>query len=300
MRTTHFSPGLLERFERQGRGRGVGSEYEPWHQVRRAEPASRGRSHLIAGRLDRLHHFLSDIELVVFALALMLDPEDLREQFPLALDSHPVERMAYEPNAVPTWTPGTLEIAHELGIKHPVTRGQGKVAHWVLTTDLVLTLQMPNGRRSLVALAVKPESELKNKRTLEKLQIEREYWVRQEVTWLLITQEMINRETAETIKACMPWVLSPVDRTESLPSVLGGLVDELNGLNYTSAFRLLALRLQVTGPEAQTLFWRGVWAGVIRLDLSVPLRPASKVKILSIRAFREQNPVAMRRTAWRD
>jgi hypothetical protein len=298
MRTTHFSPGLLERFERQGRGRGTGPEYDPWHQVRRAEPASRGRSHLISGQLDRLHHFLSDNELVVFALTLMLGPEDLREQFPLALESHPVERMAYEPQSVPTWTPGTLEIARELGIKHPVTRGQGKVADWVLTTDLVVTLRMPNGKRSLVAIAVKQEAELKHKRTLEKLRIEREYWVRQEVNWLLITPEMINREAAETIKASMPWVLSAAAQPESLQSLLGGLVDELNGLSFTNAFKLLALRLQVTGPEAQNLFWHGVWAGVIRLDLSVPLRPASRVKILSAQAFREQNPLAMRRTAW--
>jgi hypothetical protein len=298
MRTTHFSPALLERFERQGRGRGTESEYEPWHQVRRAEPVSRGRSHLISGQLNRLHHFLSDNELVVFALTLMLGPEDLREQFPLALESHPVERMAYEPQSVPTWTPGTLEIARELGIKHPVTRGQGKVADWVLTTDLVVTLRMPNGKRSLVAIAVKQEAELKHKRTLEKLRIEREYWVRQEVNWLLITPEMINREAAETIKASMPWVLSAAAQPESLQSLLGGLVDELNGLSFTNAFKLLALRLQVTGPEAQNLFWHGVWAGVIRLDLSVPLRPASRVKILSAQAFREQNPLAMRRTAW--
>lgn len=298
MRTTHFSPGLLERFERQGRGRGTGHEYDPWHQVRRAEPASRGRSHLISGQLDRLHHFLSDNELVVFALTLMLGPEDLREQFPLALESHLVERMAYEPESAPMWTPGTLEIARELGIKHPVTRGQGKVADWVLTTDLVATLRMPNGRRSMVAIAVKQERELKHERTLEKLRIEREYWVRQEVNWLLITPEMINREAAETIKASMPWVLSPVARPEPLQSLLGGLADELNGLSFTNAFKFLALRLQVTGPEAQNLFWQGVWAGVIRLDLSVPLRPASRVKILSAQAFREQNPVAMRRTAW--
>lgn len=298
MRTTHFSPALLERFERQGRGRGTESEYEPWHQVRRAEPASRGRSHLIAGFLNRLHHFLSDNELVVFGLTLMLDPEDLREQFPLSLESHPVERLAYEPESVPTWTPGTLEIAGELGIKHPVTRGQGKVANWVLTTDLVATLRMPNGKRTLIAIAVKPQGELKNKRTLEKLRIEREYWVRQEVTWLLITPEMIAREAAETIKASMPWVLSLAVRPESFQSLLSDLSDELDGLSFTSAFKLLEQRLQVTHPEAQNLFWRGVWAGVIRLDLSVPLRPASRVKILSAQAFREQNPVAMRRTAW--
>lgn len=177
---------------------------------------------MISWLLGRLRHFLSDNELVVFALTLMLGPEDLREQFPLALESHPIERMAYEPTSVPTWTPGTLEIARELGIKHPDTRGQGKVADWVLTTALVVTLRMPNGRRSLVAIAVKQEGELKNKRTLEKLRIEREYWVRQEVNWLLITPEMINRESTETIKASMPWVLSPVARAESLQSLLGG------------------------------------------------------------------------------
>lgn len=256
MRTTHFSPALLERFERQGRGRGTESEYEPWHQVRRAEPASRGRSHLISGQLDRLHHFLSDNELVVFALTLMLDPEDLREQFPRSLECHPVERLAYESESVPTWSPGTLEIARELGIKHPVTRGQGKAADWVLTTDMVATLRMPNGQRSLVAMAVKQSDELKDARTRDKLRIEREYWVRQAVSWLLITPEMISHEAAETIKASMPWVLAPAPRFDSLQPLLSGLADELHGLNFPEAFRHLEQRLQVTHPEAQGLSLR--------------------------------------------
>jgi hypothetical protein len=298
MRTTHFSPALLERFERQGRGRGTESEYEPWHQVRRAEPASRGRSHLISGFLNRLHHFLSDGELVVFALTLMLAPEDLREQFPLAHKSHPAERLAFQASSVSLWSPGTLEIATELGIRHPVTRGQGVVADWVLTTDMVATLRMPNGQRSLVAMAVKQSEELRDTRTRDKLRIEREYWVRQEVNWLLITPTMISHEAAETIKASMPWVLAPAPRFDSLQLLLSGLADELHGLNFPKAFRHLEQRLQVTHPEAQGLFWRGVWAGLIRLDLTVPLRSASKVMILSPEAFREQNPIAMRRTEW--
>lgn len=298
MRTTHFSPALLNRFERQGRGRGTGPEYEPWHQVRRAEPASRGRSHLISGLLNRLHHFLSDVELAVFALILMLDPEDLREQFPLALECHPVERLAYQASSTLVWSPGTLELAAKLEVKHPVTRGQGVVANWVLTTDLVATLKLPNDQKSLLAIAVKHAEELRNKRTRDKLRIEREYWTRQEVTWLLVTPEMIPHEVTETIKASMQWMLAPAPRFDSLKPLLSGLADELHGLNFTNALRHLEQRLVVTLSEAQALFWRGVWAGVIRLDLTVPLRPASPVRILSPEAFREQNPIALRRTAW--
>lgn len=67
-----FTPARLEKWRDAGRGTGTGADYQPWHQVTRSDPGSRGRSHLINWRFGRLHHLLSDQEMVAFAFASML------------------------------------------------------------------------------------------------------------------------------------------------------------------------------------------------------------------------------------
>ena len=63
MRTTkRFTPAVLDRFKREGRGTGIFQDYIPWHKVSRGDPASSGRSHLVIWR-SRLRELLSDGEL---------------------------------------------------------------------------------------------------------------------------------------------------------------------------------------------------------------------------------------------
>lgn len=72
MRTTkRFTPDVLDRFRREGRGTGVYTEYIPWHRVSRGDPASRGRSHLLNWR-GRQRELLSDGELVMTLFVTML------------------------------------------------------------------------------------------------------------------------------------------------------------------------------------------------------------------------------------
>jgi hypothetical protein len=135
-----FTPARLERWRRNGRGTGTGSNYIPWHQVTRDDPSSRGRSHTVPWRFKRLHHLLSDQELIAFGFATMLpDVHDLREQFPLAHDDHQQEITAYTTAPLGS-AAGTATIANELGCKHPLVYGNGECAPWILSTDLLLTL----------------------------------------------------------------------------------------------------------------------------------------------------------------
>ena len=84
MRTTkRFSPTVIARFLRQGRGEGIYEEYIPWHRVSRGDPASAGRSHLLMWR-HRLRELLSDGELGEQLFATMLQNlDDSLEQFKL-------------------------------------------------------------------------------------------------------------------------------------------------------------------------------------------------------------------------
>ena len=301
MRYSHFSPTMLRRFAREGRGTGTGEHYIPWHQVRPHEPASKGRSHLVNGRFNRLHHLLSDQEYVVFALSNMLDLVDAREQYPLSLEPRGPELACYQMLHDMSLQPGTLAVASDLGIRHPMARGDGEQMPWIMTTDLVLTLG-ERGRRSLLAIAVKLLSDLRDRRTRALLRIEREYWRRQDVPWLLITPEdMIHPESFRTMQGCLQWVLPDWDVADPCwvqAAEIRQWADSVNGSRLGEALASLSHVTRLSMEQCQCVFWRRVWNGLLPLDLSVPLRPASKLRILDDDAFRAQNPVAMRRTAW--
>jgi hypothetical protein len=153
-----FTPARLFRWHNNGRGTGTGADYQPWHQVTRDDPSSRGRSHLINWRFGRLHHLLSDLELVAFGFASMLPSVmDLREQFPLAHDEHLQELATYQVGGLEQCAPGTLQIAHDLGHRHPLVRKNEAEQPWVMTTDLVLTLRNQIGRTELLATDAEPD-----------------------------------------------------------------------------------------------------------------------------------------------
>lgn len=298
-----FNPARLARWQANGRGLGIKEDYVPWHQVTRDDPGSRGRSHLVNWRFGRQHHLLSDQELVVFGLITMLSGvEDVREQFPLAHKTHLNELAAYQWPPSKSQVPGTLEIAADLGLKHPRTSGDGATENWVMTTDFLLTLKMPNLHPALLAISVKADDELENQRTLALLRIEREYWRRQDCIWLLITPSMYGEAIDATVKSALAWALYDGydDNWMMLQMLrLSQLASSLNGLLFRVAIQKVQDELAVDRDTAQRLFWQAVWMGVILLDLSIPLRPSSRLRLVSREQFTTQNPIAGRRTAWK-
>ena len=164
MRTTkRFSPTVLARFVRLGRGTGTYENYIPWHRVSRSDPSSCGRSHLQMWQ-GRQRELLSDGEWVGLFFAITLkNLLDLKEQFPLSLESIQHELSAHRADVSPTLYPGTVEIANRLGYKHPKTNEKGNSAQWIMTTDLLLVLQTPTKNLELLAISFKPDADLKSK-----------------------------------------------------------------------------------------------------------------------------------------
>ncbi|MBE9550086.1 MAG: TnsA endonuclease N-terminal domain-containing protein [Proteobacteria bacterium] len=154
------------RWIREGRGNGAGKDYKPWLTVR--DVPSEGRSHRIFGHLThRTHHLLSDLELATFLLLQWRDlTTDIREQFPLDL-------------AI------TKQLSDEAGIKHAEYYG---VLQFMSSDFLVKTSDSNN---HTFAIQVKMSSALENARTIEKLEIERRYWIEKETPWYLITEKEI-------------------------------------------------------------------------------------------------------------
>lgn len=176
-------PKLLAR----GLGRGWGPHYQPF--VRVSDFASLGKSSRIPGRkTGRTHHVFSSRERGCFFITQWRDDTvDLREQFPLL----PVEE--------------TECIADRLGVSHPAVRGK----HIVMTTDLLLTLRR-DGELPLTAIAVKESEELSHGRTLEKLEIERLYWLARGVPWKIVTEIQLPED--------LVWNLEWIDAFWDLPT----------------------------------------------------------------------------------
>ena len=167
----------ITRFQKEGRGQGLGAEYKPWLTVQ--DVSSLGRSTRIhSHKTGREHHLLSDIETAVFLLLEWSDQViDIREQFPLDRDE-------------------TRRIAADMGVRHPVdTQSRTDI---VMTTDFVANVRQGNAT-TLVARSVKPAGELDKDRTLEKQEIERRYWAAKDVDWGLITEQDFPKQRIKTL-----------------------------------------------------------------------------------------------------
>lgn len=163
---------------KEGFGQGIGIDYKPWLTIQ--DVSSLGRVTRLKGvKIKRQHEFLSDLERDYFYIVEFSDDIlDIREQFALL----PLE--------------STIEIANELGIKHPVHLKTKESAP--LSTDFFLTIEI-NKEVHYIARTIKPSDALLDKRTLEKFEIERIYWARNNIDWRIVTDNEMNKTLADNI-----------------------------------------------------------------------------------------------------
>lgn len=298
MRTTkRFTPNVLARFEREGRGTGTYTDYLPWHRVSRGDPSSQGRSHLLNWD-GRQREFLSDVEADVFRFTTAFGRElvDVREQFKLSIASAPHELCAYDVRTPTVPFKGTLAIAQEMGIKHPTTSGDGTKSDWVMTTDLLVTLKSPDGSLRLLALSVKTKEKLK-RRSLSLLALERDYWQARGVQWLLITPHLYEETVAMTMRRIAPWALGEPVNCADLEAAIE-TVNATAGCSLTRVLQMLATSIGTTNDRHQRALWQAVWFGHLPIDLRRSWRPHVPLKLISLSEFQGLNPVLSGRTAW--
>lgn len=297
MRTTkRFTPKVLERFRRQGRGLGTYQDYIPWHRVGRGDPSSRGRSHLQQWN-GRQRELLSDHEWVMLFFAVtLLNLLDIREQFPLSKEDAPSELGAYRVDVSNQIFPGMLTIAKRLGFKRPLTTDVGESDDWVMSTDFLLLLQHDDGTLELLAIAVKPLDEITKKRKKELLTIEREYWAARGITWLLITPNEYDERVGINLRMNMPWALGDT-ANGSAQHTAASVVQNHPGRSLTFVLNKLCASLGDM-DLAQRAFWQAVWSGKIPLDLRRGWRPHMPIVLLPQAAFSALNPISSRRSAW--
>ena len=170
-----WNAGIFEKYVREGRGCGSGSGYMPWIRVQ--DFASRGVVSRVKSRTTgRVHHLMSNNELAFFYILDWSDEvTDIREQYPL-LDLEIAVR-----------------IAAQAGIRYPVDNISGYP--YVLTCDFMVTTNT-----GIKARTIKTSAELNNLRVLEKLEIERRYWLAKGIDWKIVTENEIPYQKSRNIE----------------------------------------------------------------------------------------------------
>lgn len=183
-----------KRWIKEGRGSGRNHEYKPWLTVR--DLPSDGRTHRVFGhKSQRTHHLFSDLELAVFLiLEWHLDTQEIREQFPLQLEV-------------------TKELAKNARILHPSDAG---VLQYMSSDFLVNT---NNPEKPKFSLQAKYTDAFSETRTIEKLELERRYWVQKDVPWFLITEQDIPNVVFQNINWLYPAQRDEIDEEEILHQV---------------------------------------------------------------------------------
>lgn len=157
---------------REGRGSGSGVDYKPYIQCR--EFNSLGTcSTPIDWKTGRTVELLSQAEKAVWYLLRWEDAVgEIREQYPLDLSK-------------------TVYLAEAYGIRHP------KDTHTRMTTDFLVTMK----DRTQYAVSVKSgEGDLKNKRTVEKLFLEKTFWENEGVPFVIILKSKVNMTKVHNVR----------------------------------------------------------------------------------------------------
>jgi len=240
-----------------GRGQGTGKTYQPFIKVH--EIASRGRSHrVLSHKTSRLHHLLSDLELMVF-LSLEWDTKviDIREQYPLPQDK-------------------TIAIAAEAGITHHIIDKTPQV----VTTDFLVDYGFEKNHK--VALSAKYSDDFEDPRTIEKLEIERRYWKSVNIEWFLITEKQVSKVVSKNIDWIYSALNCEVDNEELINNhlLLNKYFNENPSKLVTEITKIIDLTYQLENGESLTWFRHLLAHRLFSFDISKPLAKLTASEVI--------------------
>ncbi len=290
-----ITPRLLDLFRRQARGTGTHQHYTGWQRIRRSDPPSHGRSHLhVFG--SRQLDILSDLQLVCFYFAIQLPGViDIREQYPLALNTAPHELSAYDVRLHSTSCPGTIELAKTMRVRHPVSKEGVASEPNVITTNLLITFGPEHAQRRLLAVSCKSSAP---RSSSARLRLQAAYWRERQVPWLLITPAEFDSTLALTLQRTAGWALG-TPASHAAMAVAAEVIQASAGhRSLTEILQQIQHRHGVDMAQAQFALWQTLWRGQPPVDLRRGWRPHLPLRLMGRADWHDLNPVAARRSAW--
>ncbi|MGF9956259.1 TnsA endonuclease N-terminal domain-containing protein [Bacillus mycoides] len=240
----------MEKWIREGRGLGEGSEYLPWITANDF-PSNGIVCRELGVKTKRMHHFLSRLEYNYF---LLLDYSkhviDIREQYPL-LDLELA-----------------MDIAKEKNIKYPTDSRSG--TPYIMSTDFIITINEKNCEK-IIARTVKPSNELEKKRIQEKFEIERCYWKQKNIDWGIITERDVPLPLVNNLKRIRSAnrVMSYSVLTKEMIHLLEKFIIYLNEstLCFEKSLEVFTRENLLKNGTALTFFYFLVFHHVIKINL---------------------------------
>lgn len=252
----------IGKFLEEGRGKGTGVHYKPWLSVR--DVPSQGVVTRDKGwKTGRLHHLLSNLEGNYFCIAEWSSSViDIREQYPLL----PIDE--------------TLSIAQSCEIQHPLHPVSKQPI--VLTTDFLLTVSI-EGKQVDQARAVKPSSALSSRRTLEKLELERRFWVAKGVDWGIVTERDIPQVLVKNVHLIHKYRQLPAYTSREILCRVVPLLTKLIG-EKPLPLRDLTVecdeRLGLEGGTSLSVAYYLIATRQWHIDMNVPIKPSLPLVLL--------------------
>src|SRR5690606_33296105 len=103
------------------------------------------------------------------------------------------------------------------------------------------------------------------KRAKQLLSIEREYWLRRDATWVLVTPDLYHPYVDQNLKATAPWGISG-EVSPQAQAVAVSIAKANSWASFSRIIELISARLG-SHEQAQNAFWQAVWSGILPLDL---------------------------------
>ncbi|HHX8651133.1 TPA: TnsA endonuclease N-terminal domain-containing protein [Vibrio diabolicus] len=252
----------FQRALKQKYGLGVRETYKPWLRVQ--DVSSYGHSAKIQGiKTGRVHHTLSEHESSFFYLAEFSDTIiDIREQFPLI----PLDL--------------STKIAQLLGVDHPVI-AYSKPKEWnVITTDFLLT-RSDGVKQWYEAVSVKPAANLVNKRTAEKLDIERVWWQLLGIPFHIYVMSEDNQIQSKNIQ----WFTSPLRQGCQYPRAMTHKARSLVGTGtylVEDVCKEFIEALDIDSDESLMLLKILLATKQVTVDLNNPIEETGLIKVMCV------------------
>jgi len=176
-----YAPWLHKKIAK-GCGIGVGKDYVPWIKTR--DFSSKGTSGQTHSMLtDRVIHTLSEYETIYFYI-LERDHSviDIREQFPILN------------------LPETIEIAFNLGYKHPTKYGKPDP----ITIDFLITIQTQTGIK-FAARSIKTPEDINVPNVRLRLKIEEIWCDKYQIDWANVDTSSFTKEMLAALRSIRSW-----------------------------------------------------------------------------------------------
>ncbi|MBU2115368.1 MAG: TnsA endonuclease N-terminal domain-containing protein [Gammaproteobacteria bacterium] len=187
----------------------------------------------------------------------------------------------------------TISIAKKLGYVHP--RNYKTMHITVMTTDFVVTTQnIVSEKRSLntTAYTFKYSSDLYTDktcsqflpsatRTIQKLEIEQEYWNRRGIQYRVITELNATKEHAWNLQFCKIGLKQPVDTGQAIAfsAIFYGIWQSHRFMHLSDLLNHSAAALDVERPAAEQLFFFCVLQNLVKLVHSSKLQHYRSIEL---------------------